>query len=241
MPDRIAPPDRIGMLRHLSPQQWKITSQEFDERRVHTAGEVISDRGVPLSHSLVLERGLVGRRILSGRQRVAKHYLVALQVPGDFVDLHAYPLGVLDHDIVAITDVTLAAIPHHRLSAIMAADQDLTRRLWSLTLVDAAIHRQWSLRNGTMRALQRVAHLFVELITRLDLAVGRAESYRLDLSQRHIGDACGLSSVHVNRILRDLREAGSCTYAKGVLVVTDRAALVQIAGFDDRYLYLPRV
>ena len=240
MPRTPAPPARVGMLRHLAPAQWAGIAPAFDTRRLCAAGEVISRRGEALHHSLLLEEGIVGRRIAAGRVPNARHHLVALQVPGDFVDLHAYPLKVLDHDIVAITAVRMAVIAHERLQGILAGDLELTRQLWSLTLVDAAIHRHWALRNGTMRALQRVANLLAELVTRLDAGRGPRPHYTLDLTQTHIGDACGLSSVHVSRVLRDLREADCCTYANGRLVVSDRAALFKIAGFDPYYLYLPQ-
>ena len=228
------------MLRHLAPPQWEAVAPAFDTRRRCAAGEVISRRGEPLHHSLLLEEGIVGRRIAAGRGQGARHHLVALQVPGDFVDLHAYPLKVLDHDIVAITPVRMAVIAHDSLAHRLAEDTELTRQLWSLTLVDAAIHRHWALRNGTMRALQRVANLLAELVVRLDAGHGVRSHYTLGLTQTHIGEACGLSSVHVSRVLRDLREAGAAVYARDSLTLTDRAVLMRIADFDPGYLYLPQ-
>jgi CRP-like cAMP-binding protein len=237
---KTAPLAQIGMMHQLSAPHWAQLEPGFTTLRECTAGEVISERGQPLDHSLLLVDGIVGRRIKVGRKQGARHHLVALQVPGDFVDLHAYPLKVLDHDIVAITNVRMAVISHERVKSVIDNQPEFTRQLWSLTLVDAAIHRHWALRNGTMRALQRVANLFAELITRMD-AGGAAVSgsYVLNLSQPHIGDACGLSGVHINRVLRTLREANCCTYVKGELVVQDRAALNLIAEFDPDYLYLP--
>lgn len=240
MPEKTAPLAQIGMLRHLTHAHWTRIEPEFSTLRHCAAGETISERGQPLTQSLLLLDGIVGRRIRIGRNHTGRHHLVALQVPGDFVDLHAYPLKVLDHDIVAITDVRMAAVSHTRLKAVLGSHPELSRQLWSLTLVDAAIHRHWALRNGTMRALQRVANLFAELVTRLDEGHGTTgDTYLLNLTQPHIGDACGLSGVHVNRVLRSLREANCCTYAKGRLVVQDRIALNRIADFDPYYLYLP--
>ena len=241
MLEKTVPLAQIGMLRHLTAAHWARIEPEFTTLRHCPAGEVISERGQPLSHSLLLTEGIVGRRIKIGRSQRARHHLVALQVPGDFVDLHAYPLKVLDHDIVAITDVRMAVISHNQLKAVLAGHPELTRQLWSLTLVDAAIHRHWALRNGTMRALQRVANLFAELMTRLDQRhEATSDTYLLNLTQPHIGDACGLSGVHVNRVLRSLREANACAYVKGRLVVQNRTVLNQIADFDPSYLYLPQ-
>ncbi|WP_394155155.1 Crp/Fnr family transcriptional regulator [Loktanella salsilacus] len=234
------PLPQIGMMRQLSAPHWSQLEPGFTTLRHCAAGEVISERGQPLDHSLLLIDGIVGRRIQVGRKHGARHHLVALQVPGDFVDLHAYPLKVLDHDIIAITDVQMAAITHDRVKTIIDGDPEFTRQIWSLTLVDAAIHRHWALRNGTMRALQRVANLFAELIARMDAGGAAVDGrYHLNLSQPHIGDACGLSGVHINRVLRSLREANCCTYIKGELIVQDREALYAVAAFDPDYLYLP--
>lgn len=230
--------DQIGMLRILTPDHWEMIKPCFKSTQTVCSKAVVNPRRVRLDHSLLLLDGIIGRRVPSETDQTP--HLVALQVPGDFIDLHAYPLKKLDHDVVAITQVTVAMIRHDDLSKLLDNNCALMRQLWSMTLVDGAIHRHWALRNGTMRALQRVANLLVELATRLEQAKPAPDGrFRLELTQPDIGSACGLSGVHVNRVLRDLREAGCCTYKNGILTILDRKQLNRIACFDPSYLYLP--
>ena len=112
--------------------------------------------------------------------------------------------------------------------------------LWSLTLIDASISRQWTFRMGRMRALAGMANFLCEMHLRLTLC-GRAEGGRFELpwTQPELGKVCGLSSVHVSRVLRDLREAGIATVKGGTVVMHDLEKAARIGVFDPRYLFLP--
>jgi CRP-like cAMP-binding protein len=168
-----------------------------------------------------------------------KRHLVAVHVPGDFVDLHAYALKTLDHDVAALTDIRVAIFSHASLERIQNSDSRLTRRLWFLTLLDAAMHRQWIYRLASLNAIARVAHFLCEMNARL-LAIGVSDgnSFPLPMTQAEIGEVCGLTNVHVNRVLRELREAGVCHMRSSRLDITDLKKLVSIAAFDPAYLYL---
>ena len=170
--------------------------------------------------------------------RDGKRQLVAIQVPGDFVDLHAYPLRYLDHDNATLSPCRVGIAPHARLSEIVRAMPHLTSLLWFSTLLDAAMHREWIFRLGHLDATGRVAHLFAETQHRLQ-SVGRASEreYRLPLTQSDLSEACGMTPVHLNRVLARLRKESVLTFRDGKVEVLDRMRLWKLAEFDPAYLF----
>jgi CRP-like cAMP-binding protein len=111
--------------------------------------------------------------------------------------------------------------------------------LWLSTLIDAAVQRERILSIGRRSALARIAHLMCELFVRLDV-VGLTEgsSFRLPITQLDLADATGLTSVHVNRMLRQLRGDGLMTFRNAVVEIHDLPGLERVAEFDRSYLFL---
>jgi CRP-like cAMP-binding protein len=193
-------------------------------------------QGHEVDVSLLLVDGFMTRHIDASDGR---RHLVAVHLPGDFVDLHAYALKHLDHDVGALTDCTVAVVPHAALERIQAQHPHLTRRLWFRTLLDAAMHRQWVYRLSSLNAIQRVAHFVCETHARM-LAIDASDGWVFDLpmTQIDIGEVCGLTHVHVNRVLRQLREAGLCTVKSPQVEIHDLRRLVELGQFRAEYLYL---
>jgi len=204
--------------------------------REAAAGSDIVQQGVRLTESTLLLDGLAGRYKLLGEGR---RQISALHIAGDFMDLHSFLLKVLDHGVVALTPCTVALVPHEALKRLTEAHPHLGRLFWLSTLLDAAINREWITSMGRRAALERTAHLFCELFKRLE-AVGRTQglSFRLPLTQSELGDALGLSLVHVNRVVQALRNDGLVTWEGRVLTILDWDRLCELAEFDPTYLYL---
>src|SRR5215203_351233 len=112
----------------------------------------------------------------------------------------------------------------------------IANALWRETLIDAAIFREWMLSIGRRDAYIRIAHLFCEMLVRLR-AVGLAEDHtcKLPLTQGQIGDALGLSDVHVNRVIQSLRGDGLIKFNRGVLTALDWEKLQEAGEFDPTY------
>ena len=165
-----------------------------------------------------------------------------LHVPGDFADLHGFTLKRLDHSVMALTCCRVALAPHDRIKAVTAAHPHLARMWWFTTNMDAAIHREWVLSLGRRSALGRVAHLFCELRVRLEI-VGLADEsgYALPLTQTDVAECLGLTPVHVNRVLKELRESGLVEFRGRRVSITDLAGLERAAEFDSAYLYVDRL
>lgn len=200
------------------------------------ARKLLMRRGDRMTYSTLLVSGSLCRFMDA---RDGYRQLLSFHVPGDFVDLHAYPLRHIDHDVGALTEATVAIVPHDRLDAIMAERPHLARVLWFATVLDAALHREWIFRIGRLDAQERLAHFLCETYYRL-MAVGRAADGRYDLpmTQQDLGEATGLTSVHVNRILRRLREEGLVTVARGKVEIADLPRLSRLGEFEPDYLYL---
>jgi CRP-like cAMP-binding protein len=191
------------------------------------------------TESRLLLDGIVVRykALLDGRRQIT-----ALHIAGDFVDLHSFTLKKLDHNVAAITPARLAVVPHGALRTITETEPHLTRLLWLNTMIDAAIHREWVVSTGRRPAIAHVANLFCEMFVRSQV-VGLAEGnrYPLPITQDDLADICGLTPVHVNRMLQELRGTGAVEWRSGTVTVRDWSALQQAADFDPAYLNLERI
>jgi len=162
-------------------------------------------------------------------------------VPGDVPDFQSLHLQTLDMTIAAITPCRVGFVQHEAVRALLRAQPRLGEVFWRATLIDAAIVREWMLNTGRRDAYARMAHLLCELITRLG-AVGLAPDLSCDLpmTQPELADALGITPVHVNRTIRELKAAELITLRSRRLVVHDWKGLVAAAEFDPAYLHLRR-
>jgi CRP-like cAMP-binding protein len=192
--------------------------------------------GDHLNQSILLLEGFMSRYI---DDHNGLRQLVAVHVPGDFVDLHAFPLKVLDHDVATMTAASVAIVPHKALESITDELPALTRKLWFSTLIDASIHRAWLFRLGRLDAVGRVAHFISETNVRL-VSAGLSDGRRfaLGLTQTDLAEICGLTNVHVNRVLRQLREEQLCVFRSSLVDILDPAKLAERGQFDPAYLYI---
>lgn len=206
------------------------------EVQTFPARKTIVRAGDRLNQSTLLIEGFMSRYI---DDRNGLRQLVALHVPGDFVDLHAYPLKVLDHDLASMTAATVAIVPHAKLDQLFAGQPQLERKLWFSTLIDAAIHRAWLFRLGRLDAVGRVAHFLCETNARL-VSAGLSDGRRfaLGITQADLAEICGLTNVHVNRVMRQLREDELCVFRSSLVEILDPARLAARAQFDPAYLYI---
>ena len=223
----------------ISAEEERAIRNAVAETRQLPADEIVVRSGQELNSSLMLLEGWMARSkdLPSGERQVTE-----LHVAGDFADLHAYALKRLDHDVVTITDCTVAVVPHERLEDLTHRYPRLGRIYWFSTNVDAAIHRELALSLGQRSAISRMAHLFCELHVRLDL-VGRVNGngYELPLTQRELSECLGLTVVHANRTLQELRRRRLVELENRRLKILDKAGLEGVAEFDDSYLYLDRI
>ncbi|MFB2595403.1 Crp/Fnr family transcriptional regulator [Paracoccus sp. p4-l81] len=203
----------------------------------HDARQIVVRANTPIFQSAFLAQGFVGRYRHDGKSRGR---LVALQIPGDFVDLPSFYLGHLDHDLVSLTPTVLRLAPHSAVEHLHHAAPAVEQALLRIMLMEAGIHRYWTYRLSGLRGRARLANLFAEIFLR-QFSRGLCQGLRcaMPLTQADIGDACAMTAVHVNRMLGELRDEGLCTLYNGSLTIHDLAALIRTGKFDHDYLYLP--
>ena len=222
----------------ISSEEERVIHDSVAEVRDVRSDEIVIRAGEQLNVSLLLLEGWLARsKDLEGGDR----QIMQLHVAGDFADLHSFTLKRLEHDVSTLSDCRIAVVPHERLRGMTENHPRLTRIYWFLTNVDAAIQRELTLSLGRRTALSRMAHLFCELNLRLE-AVGLASDgrYEFPLTQRELSECLGLTVVHANRMLQELRRRGLIELGNGRLRILDRAGLETIAEFDPSYLYLER-
>ncbi|MET4896681.1 Crp/Fnr family transcriptional regulator [Sphingomonadaceae bacterium jetA1] len=219
----------------MTPEDIATLEDSIDVVRDIPARTIVNRREERVRSSSLLLEGVMCRYM---DDRQGNRQIVAFHVPGDFVDLHGFAMRHLDHDVATLTPVRVALVRHGRLETIVAHRPHLTRMLWFSTLLDAAMHREWIFRLGRLDADGRVAHLFCELHARLGM-VDRVEQgvFRFPVTQIDLAEAVGITPVHLNRVLRGLRERGLMTFRSGEVRILDHPALVGLADFDPAYLY----
>lgn len=168
-----------------------------------------------------------------------KRQILSVHIPGDIPDLQSLHLRVMDHSLGTLTACTVGFIPHEAVRELTRQHPGIAAALWRDTLVDAAIFREWMTNIGRRSTLGRITHLFCELYLKLH-AMGLAENHACEmaLTQGDIADAIGVSNVHVNRVLQELRGEGLLTLQGQRLVIQNWAELTRRAEFDPTYLHL---
>lgn len=184
---------------------------------------------------IVVLTGLLVTSKVSGKGRQT----TAFHIPGDAPDLQTLHLETLDSDVRTVTRSEVAYIEHSVLKAIARDHPSISAALWKVTLVDSAVFREWVVNIGQRPAVSRLAHIFCEIMTRMR-AVGLADgaTCALPITQIDLGEAAGISVVHVNRSLRELRRRGLLTFLGGVFTIHDEAGLMELADFRADYLHL---
>jgi len=225
----------LGRLRHAMTAEEKdlVESLVEDTERFTTPTKLL-ERGQLSERSTLVIEGYLMRTIVEDGRR----FVVGINVPGDFADLHAFALKRLDHTVITLGNTLVGYASHRRLMEVVERHPHLARLLWFATLLDAAIHRQWILKLQKLPAARRVAHVFAELWHRLDMVgLGRRDGLRTPLIQADLAAMCGTTAIHMNRALGQIKREGIAEFRRGTLYVRDRARLEEFAEFNPDYLY----
>jgi CRP-like cAMP-binding protein len=239
----VSSPQFNPLIRKLE-KLFPLTSEEKDvlqascSRVIQFNGDqdVVREGDQPSDCNLLLEGTVCRYKILED----GKRQIFSFHIPGDIFDAQSFLLETMDHSVATLTRCTVALIPHKTMRQITEDHPRIGRAIWKDTLVDAAIFREWMASIGRRSAYQRIAHLMCEMVVKLH-AVGLADDHhRIDwpMTQNELGDALGLSLVHVNRTLQELRGENLITLKDGTLILHDWDALTRAGQFEPRYLHL---
>lgn len=193
--------------------------------------------GDQAKHACLVADGLVGRfaQTADGARQIT-----ALHIPGDMVDLHSVVAPAATSALQAIGRATIVRVPHAALTRAANEHPALARAFWRDCVVDAAILATWVINVGHRPASARVAHLICEMAVRYAaIGLARGQSFSFLLTQSQLGETTGMTSVHVNRMIAQLREQRVLTWGSRTIEILDWQGLRILAGFDPLYLSLP--
>lgn len=219
----------------LSPEEEKAIRAIIPPGRRVSRNVNVVHEGDFLDASTLLLEGVMCRfkDLADGKRQITQIHLA-----GDFVDLHGFTLKRLEHDVMTLTDCTMALVPHEDIRQLIERWPRLGRLYWFSTNLDACMNREWELSLGQRSAAERLATLFCELHVRLQVIGFASDRFNVGMSQSQLADALGMTAVHVNRTLRQLRDQELFSYRRGEAHILDIEGLKSLAGFDARYLYL---
>jgi CRP-like cAMP-binding protein len=230
---------RLSVSTLLSGEESQAISALPVNVRTYKPGQDLAREGDrPTQSCLILEGFACRSKALDDGRR----QIFSFHISGDIPDLQSLYMDYMDHDLVTLTSIRVAFIPHASLRELMLNHPRVIGALWRETLIDAAIFREWMVGMGQRSGIARIAHLLCEMMVRLK-AIGLMDgmSVRLPITQEQIGDAIGLSPVHVSRVFKEIRLKGLIRTEGRTLIVTDWAGLIEIGEFDPAYLHLRSV
>jgi CRP-like cAMP-binding protein len=199
-------------------------------------GEMILEEGASRVPLLLLCSGVTRatRTLEDGSQQI-----VAVGLPGDPLNPGDFVLGRSGISISTFSPALVLSIPVAELHPLLEKRPAIIRGLWRETAWRTSVQREWLIWLGRRPAEARLAHLLCEIAWRSVSSRRDTETVELPLTQRELGDVLGLSTVHVNRVLQQLRNSKLVDFSRGRLVIRDRAGLCQAAEFDPAYLETP--
>ena len=203
-------------------------------KKLAPGAHVVRD-GDPAEHCCLLLTGFAYRYKITGE---GGRQIISFHIASEFVDLQNSLLGIADHSVQMLTEAEVALIPSGALQELALARPALARALWIDTLIDASIFREWVVNVGRRDSRARVAHLLCEFSLRLE-AAGLASNhhYELPMTQEQLADAVGLTSVHVNRVLKQLAEEGLIRRDRRSITIEDWRRMRAVGDFNERYLH----
>jgi CRP-like cAMP-binding protein len=228
--------DYLVPMGDLCPEDRDAVLRMTGERRTFRRNEDIAKSGAPPAFSIVVVTGFLQRYV---SRRDGSRQIHAFYLPGDAPALESVHLDCLDSSLGAAATSEVVLIPVDDLAKLMAERPRVQDVVWKSSLVQSAQYREWLTRNSRLTADAAMAHMFCEIYKRAE-AAGLVEQHscEMPLTQEMVGDALGLTGVHVNRTLQHLRDTGYVDHHRGRLYMHDFDRLSSLAEFDPAYLRL---
>jgi CRP-like cAMP-binding protein len=205
-------------------------------RKLDPGSYLVREGSLPTLCSVLVE-GYAYRQKMTGD---GSRQILAVCIAGDAVDLQNIFLDISDHAVQMLTRGTVADIPRDQLQQLVLTRPQIGRAVIQLTLVEASILREWVVNVGRRDARERIAHILCEFAVRLESrGLTTYEGFELPMTQEQLADATGLTSVHVNRVLKGLEADGLINRRRRHIYFPDWRALQDVGDFTRTYLHIP--
>lgn len=216
-------------------EQRAILSLQGTVQRVQAHRDIVSP-GECVESACLVSRGLVARydQMLNGRRQLTSFYIA-----GDACDLHSVVAPKVNWSITAICDATVLRVPHEQLRQLCLRHPHIALAFWRDGTVDASIFAKWIANVGAKQAKARIAHLFCEIGLRSEAAgLGSRTNFEFMATQSQVADATGLTPVHVNRVIQELRAGEPLSFRGGRVLIKNWETLLAVGEFSADYLML---
>jgi CRP-like cAMP-binding protein len=246
-----------GECKIVSDQHHKLLVEKFERHGVLSKAAGIALLQIPVTLRTFESAAYIVREadkpklcavLVSGfayRQKVTgsgARQIIAVCVPGDIIDLQNLYLDVADHSVQMLTEGEVLVFPREALQRVAENEASIARAILLEVSLEASIFREWIVNIGRRNAKTKIAHLLCEFAMRLEGASRLADSdYELPMNQEHLGDALGLTAVHVNRMLRILADEGLVVWTRRSVKMPDWRRLRVAGDFNSRYLHLDQL
>ncbi|WP_033921543.1 Crp/Fnr family transcriptional regulator [Sphingomonas sp. 37zxx] len=227
--------NKLSELSDLSPRDVAVLEAATARTRKYAQRQdLIREGDEPGPVFVVLEGWVCRYKILPSGTR----QIMAFLMPGDACDLHVNLLPEMDHGIQALTIAKVAIISRTEMLTLMNDHPAIARAMYTAQLIDEGVMRAWIVSMGRRSSIERVAHLMCELYLRArNIGLAGDGEFAFPMSQLVLADALGMTAVHINRVLQELRLTGAMALHRGSVDIIDPIKLVHIAGFDENYLH----
>jgi CRP-like cAMP-binding protein len=229
----------VARLQTLSPLSADDVAalEGLDARVAHVRSNAdIVGAGAHFEHAVLVATGLVGRylQLANGERQIT-----AIHVPGEIADLHRVATPNAGSALQALTNATIVLVSGKELREVAAGSARILQAFWTYSAIDAAVLSRWAVNLARCGAKVRMAHLLCEIGLRMEASgQGMRAEFLLELTQGQLGDALGLTPVHVNRTLKALRQIGVVEVDGRIYRIPDWPRLAAIAEFDPDYLQI---
>jgi len=225
---------RMRKLAELTVAETRFLEELVKEPSSFDPGQDIVGKGQKTRYLHVFLEGWACRYV---DMADGERQILACLLPGDISNRYLGPAGRFNYSVAALSHCRVAAVPAGSLAGIGAAQPNIARALWLSSLMEEAIAREWMISLGRRAALQSISHLLCEFRFRLS-AVGLtvANGFEFPVTQREIADMVGMSVVHVNRILGEIRSQGLIEFGSGWMTILNLSGLMEACDFDAGYL-----
>jgi CRP-like cAMP-binding protein len=240
----MSPPDHpLLMLLHELEAHARLSAEDRQSvldlphrlRRLDAGSYLIREGDRP-AHCAVLLSGYAYRQKVTG---TGSRQIMAVCIPGDAVDLQNMFIDVSDHSVQLLTQCRIADVPREALQELVLTRPAIGSAIIALTLIEASILREWVVNVGRRDARARIAHILCEFAVRLEArGLASHQGFELPMTQEQLADATGLTSVHVNRVLKGLEADGLITRQRRQIQFADWRALQGVGDFSRRYLHM---
>ena len=226
---------KMGSFVRLSSEDRRLLEAAVEKtHHLVSRKNIITEGDEPHVVNVILQGWACRYKMLADGRR----QIISLLVPGDMCDPHVFLLPVMDQSLCTLTSVVLAKVPGPTIRALANNSPAIAEALNREILASAEIQREWTVSLGRRTALERLAHLLCEISTRMHATgLRNGTDCEFPLTQTDLADAMGLSTVHVNRTMQELRASGAVEVRSKRLIIHDRDRLEELAMFDPRYLH----